>query len=104
MLKKVIYTFAASDEMAVGAVQVCLESGVSVPGDISVIGFDDNPLALNYSPVPLTTIRQPLHKMAVTAAQTLNQIIQKKMRANKRIVLSTELVERVSCKALKGGI
>jgi LacI family transcriptional regulator len=92
--------FAASDEMAVGAIQVCLENGISVPGDISVIGFDDNPFALSYSPVPLTTIRQPLHKMATVAAQTLNQIIQKKLRANKRTVLSTELVERSSCRAL----
>ena len=92
--------FAASDEMAVGAIQVCLENGVSVPKDISVIGFDDNFLALNYSPVPLTTIRQPLHKMAVTATQTLNQIIQKKARSNKRIVLVTELVERSSCQVL----
>lgn len=92
--------FAASDEMAVGAMQVCLENGVGVPGDMSVIGFDDNPLALNYSPVPLTTIRQPLHKMALVATQTLNQIIQKKIRTNKRIVLSTELVERSSCQAL----
>ena len=92
--------FAASDEMAVGAIQLCLENGISVPGDMSVIGFDDNPLASNYSPIPLTTIRQPLHKMAVTATQTLNQIIQKKIRSNKRIVLATELVERSSCQAL----
>jgi LacI family transcriptional regulator len=92
--------FAASDEMAVGAIQVCLENGVSVPGDISIIGFDDNPLALSYSPIPLTTIRQPLHKMALVATQTLNQIIQKKIRSNKRIVLRTELVERSSCQAL----
>ena len=92
--------FAASDEMAVGTMQICLENGVSVPGDISVIGFDDNPLALNYSPIPLTTIRQPLHKMAVLATQILNEIIQKKIKANKRIVLPTELVERGSCRAL----
>ncbi|MDP2910876.1 MAG: LacI family DNA-binding transcriptional regulator [Candidatus Omnitrophota bacterium] len=92
--------FAASDEMAVGAIQVCLENGVSIPGDISVIGFDDNFLALNYSPIPLTTIRQPLHKMAVTATQTLNQIIQKNTKSNKRIVLATELVERSSCQVL----
>lgn len=92
--------FAASDEMAVGAMQVCLENGVSVPGDMSIIGFDDNPLALNYSPMPLTTVRQPLHKMALIATQTLNQIIQKKIRSNKRIILSTELVERSSCQAL----
>ena len=92
--------FAASDEMAVGAIQICMENGVSVPGDISVIGFDDNPLALNYSPIPLTTIRQPLHKMAMVATQTLSQIIQKKIKANKRIILPTELVERSSCQAL----
>ncbi|HAZ10216.1 MAG: hypothetical protein A2047_02935 [Omnitrophica bacterium GWA2_41_15] len=92
--------FAASDEMAVEAIRVCLENGVSVPGDISIIGFDDNPLALNYSLIPLTTIRQPLHKMAVMAAKTLNDIIQKKIRANKRIVLPTELVERGSCREL----
>jgi len=92
--------FAASDEMAVGAIQICMENGVSVPGDISVIGFDDNPLALNYSPIPLTTIRQPLHKMAMVATQTLSQIIQKKIKANKRIILPTELMERSSCQAL----
>jgi LacI family transcriptional regulator len=92
--------FAASDEMAVGAIQVCLENGISVPGDMSVIGFDDNPLALTYSPVLLTTIRQPLHKMAAIAAQTLNQIIQNKIRTSKRIILPTELVERSSCGAL----
>jgi len=92
--------FAASDEMAVGVIQVCLENGVGVPSDISVIGFDDNFLALNYCPVPLTTIRQPLHKMAVTATQTLYQIIQKKVMSNKRIILSTELVERGSCQEL----
>ncbi|MBU1062174.1 MAG: LacI family transcriptional regulator, partial [Candidatus Omnitrophica bacterium] len=41
--------FAASDEMAVGAIQVLVDNGIGVPGDMSVIGFDDNPLALNFS-------------------------------------------------------
>ena len=92
--------FAASDEMAVGVIQLFLENGVSVPGDISVVGFDDNFLALNYSPIPLTTIRQPLHKMAVVATQNLHQIIQKKIKSNKKIILSTELVKRSSCQEL----
>lgn len=92
--------FAASDEMGVGAIQVLLENEISVPGKISVIGFDDNPLALSYSPVPLTTIRQPLHKMAIIATNTLDQIIRKKIRSNKRIILSTEVVERSSCQVL----
>jgi DNA-binding LacI/PurR family transcriptional regulator len=92
--------FAASDEMAVGAIQMCLENGVAVPGDMSVIGFDDNPIALNYSPLPLTTIRQPLQDMAITATRTLSEIIQKKIKGNKRVTLSTELVERGSCQKL----
>ena len=92
--------YAASDEMAVGAIQVCLENGVGVPRDISVIGFVDNPLALNFSPVPLTTIRQPLHKMAVVATETLYNIIAKKIKGNKKIILPTELIERNSCQTL----
>jgi len=92
--------FAASDEMAVGAVQVCMESGINVPGEMSVIGFDDNPLALNFSPVAVTTMRQPLHKMAMVATETLYKIITKKIRANKKIVLPAELIERNSCQPL----
>lgn len=92
--------FTASDEMAVGAIQTCLENGFGVPRDMSIIGFDDNPIALNYSPVPLTTIRQPLHKMAMVATQTLNQIIQKKMKGDKKIILPVELIERMSCRSL----
>ena len=92
--------FAASDEMAVGAIQVAIENGIAVPGDLSVIGFDDNPLAANFSPVAITTIRQPLHKMAMLATETLYDIIKKKSKGNKRIKLSTELVKRSSCQSL----
>lgn len=92
--------FAASDEMAVGAIQVAMENGINVPADMSVIGFDDNPLALNFSPVPITTMRQPLHTMAVTAVETLNKIITAKAKGNKKIVLPCELIERSSCQSL----
>lgn len=92
--------FAASDEMAVGAIQICLENGINVPRDVSIIGFDDNPFALNFSPVPLTTIRQPLHKMAIVATEILYNIITEKIKTNKRIILPTELIERSSCQSL----
>ncbi len=91
--------FAASDEMAVGAIQVCLENGISVPGDISVIGFDDNPFALSFSPVPVTTMRQPLHKMAMIATETLQQIMTKRIKGHKKIALPAELIERSSCQS-----
>jgi len=92
--------FAASDEMAVGAIQVCLENGINVPRQMSVMGFDDNPLALGFSPVPITTMRQPLHKMAMVATETLYKIITKNIKGNKRIVLPSELIERNSCQML----
>lgn len=93
--------FVASDEMAVGAIEICIENGINVPRDISIIGFDDNAFALRYSPVPLTTIRQPLHKMAVLAAEILYKEISKKIKAYKNIMLETELIERNSCRALQ---
>lgn len=92
--------FAASDEMAVGAIQTLIENRLRVPKDVSVIGFDDNPFAINFSPVPLTTIRQPLNEMATLAAETLHKIITKKQKVHKRVVLPTELVERCSCQSL----
>jgi len=92
--------FAASDEMAVGAIQVAIESGVNVPGDLSVIGFDDNPLAIGFSPVSVTTIRQPLHEMAMVATETLYKIITKKAKGNKKTILSCELIKRSSCRSL----
>lgn len=92
--------FAASDEMAVGAIQVLIENGIKVPQDISVIGFDDNQFALNFSPVPLTTIRQPLHEMAVTATEVLYKIITNNIKSNKKIILPSELIERSSCCSL----
>jgi LacI family transcriptional regulator len=92
--------FAASDEMAVGAIQVAIENGINVPADISVIGFDDNPLALNFSPIPVTTMRQPLHKMAMVATETLHNIITGKATGNKKMVLPAELIERSSCQSL----
>ncbi len=92
--------FAASDEMAVGVMQVCLENGIRIPRDISVMGFDDNPFALDFSPVPITTMRQPLNKMAMVATETLHAIIDKKTKANKKIILPTELIKRSSCQSL----
>ncbi|MFH1479449.1 MAG: LacI family DNA-binding transcriptional regulator [Candidatus Omnitrophota bacterium] len=92
--------FAASDEMAVGAIQTLLENGIDVPGDISIIGFDDNPYTLNFSPVPITTIRQPLHQMAMIATETLYKIITGNIKGNKKIVLPTELIKRSSCQSL----
>src|SRR5215472_10930398 len=62
--------FASNDEMAAGALTVAHSMGLSVPEDISIVGFDDAPLASQVWPA-LTTIRQPIQDMAAEAAQLL---------------------------------
>ena len=88
--------FAASDDMALEAIAVIIERGLKIPGDISVIGFDDNPASL-YGPVALTTIKQPLFKMAEDAVRYLNAIVSGKKNTPAKILLIPELVTRESC-------
>ncbi len=62
--------FCANDHMAGGVLRAAHRRGFSVPGQLSVVGFDDIPMALQVWP-SLTTIRQPLGQMARLAAQLL---------------------------------
>lgn len=62
--------FASNDEMAVGVINVAQEMGLSVPGDLSVAGFDDSILASRSFP-KLTTIRRPVKAMARLATTKL---------------------------------
>lgn len=66
--------FAFNDLTAIGAITVLREAGISVPSQISVIGFDDIHSAATNNP-PLTTVRQPLQEMGRIAATTLLQMI-----------------------------
>ena len=61
---------ASNDDMAAGALFEARERGLSVPGDLSVVGFDDTQIASRLWP-PLTTVRQPIAQMAQTAAELL---------------------------------
>lgn len=87
--------FAASDMMALGAIRAIREAGLRVPEDIAVAGFDDVPLAARSDP-PLTTIRQPIHRTGVVAAETVIDLIENPSPQPHRIVLPTELVLRAS--------
>jgi LacI family transcriptional regulator len=62
--------FAANDDMAAGVLRVALRKGLRIPDDLSIAGFDDSPLASQVFPA-LTTIRQPLARMAERAVQTI---------------------------------
>lgn len=89
--------FASSDDMAIEAINVFMENGLKVPDDISVVGFDDDPVCL-YGPVALTTMRQPLKEMAQSAVKELYHKMQDPGRQVSRIILPAELIVRDSVK------
>jgi DNA-binding LacI/PurR family transcriptional regulator len=81
---------AMSDELAAGVVDAAAARGIQVPGELSVVGFDDTPTATSVAP-PLTTVHQPLAARGETAARLLLE------GAPARVVeFPTELVVRCS--------
>jgi LacI family transcriptional regulator len=88
--------FIASDMMAIGAMRAIQEAGLSIPDDISIVGFDDIPTSARLKP-PLTTVRQPVVRCGAMAAELLIDIIENPNPTPRRMVLSTELVVRESC-------
>ncbi|MDD3345737.1 MAG: LacI family DNA-binding transcriptional regulator [Candidatus Omnitrophica bacterium] len=89
--------FVASDSMALEVMAVARELGKDIPGDLSIVGFDDNPSGL-YGPIALTTVRQPLIRMAEESVKELKRLIELKKNAPKKILLPAELVIRESCR------
>lgn len=90
--------FASNDVMAFGAMEAARERGLNIPGDVSVIGFDDIPQAMNVHPA-LTTVRQPLAHMGQAAARMLLARIANPRLPAECIELPTELIVRGSCAA-----
>ena len=89
--------FVASDEMAVETISVALAKGVRVPEELSVVGFDDNPIA-KHSRVALTTVRQPLGEMGRISMEILMEQVRSRSKTPVKRLLSTELIERQSCR------
>ena len=87
--------FAYNDMSAVGAISVFRKSSLSVPDDISVVGFDDVSWASLANP-PLTTVRQPLFEMGTAAAQTVLDRIEGRSSFIPEIALTPELIIRQS--------
>ena len=84
-----------NDLQALGVYQAARELRLHIPEDISVVGFDDLPIAQWVSP-PLTTIRQPLVEMAVTAAEMALSMARGETPSQPRVELTTELIVRES--------
>ncbi len=91
--------FALTDFTAYGALQACRESGISVPNDLAVIGYDDIKFSQYISPA-LTTIHQPIDQIAKITCERLIELIRNKERGKKwetkRILIKPEIVFRKS--------
>jgi LacI family transcriptional regulator len=88
--------FCFNDIAAIGAIRALKDAGLSVPGDVSVVGFDDIQSAA-YSTPSLTTVRQPLLEMGKRGAQILlERISDREKTFSAEIVMAPELVIRES--------
>jgi DNA-binding LacI/PurR family transcriptional regulator len=89
--------FACFDALAIGVYQAARELGLSIPNDLSVIGFDNTILAAIVDP-PLTTIAQPIHEMGRQVMNLLVQEIEGEKNTKQRVILPPELIIRNSTK------
>ncbi|MFW6640815.1 LacI family DNA-binding transcriptional regulator [Nocardiopsis algeriensis] len=87
--------FAGSDLHAMGLYEAARELGVRIPEDLSVVGYDDLPVARWVGP-PLTTVRQPLTEMAEEATRMALTLARGESPPNPRLDLATDLVVRGS--------
>jgi transcriptional regulator, LacI family len=89
--------FACNDMMAVGALCALHEAGLRVPEEVSVVGFDDIPLA-SYTVPRLTTVAQPAQEIGRVAVEKLIERLQNRDAPANHVRLPVHLVERDTCK------
>ena len=94
--------FAANDVSAIETIAVAADLGLAVPGDLSVVGFDNVPESALCEP-PLTTVEQSIQQMGYEAVRMLIGLIDNPSSPPEQVVLPTRLVERSSCRPLAAG-
>jgi LacI family transcriptional regulator len=86
----------ANDQTALGVMYALRRSGMDVPGQVAVTGFDDIPMARHIQPL-MTTVRQPIGELGETAFEVLYAMISRETPAERDIALPTRLMCRESC-------
>jgi DNA-binding LacI/PurR family transcriptional regulator len=97
--RDVTAVFVANDQMALGVLRSLHEAGRRIPGDISIVGFDDIPEAGYFTP-PLTTVRQNFNEMGRRSLLMLLEQIESGVRTPTRETVAPELVVRASTAAI----
>jgi DNA-binding LacI/PurR family transcriptional regulator len=97
--RKVTAIFATNDAMALGVIRAAPELGLSLPDDLSLVGFDDVDVAAIVHP-PLTTIWTPKYELGEACVEVLLKMVDKADALPERRMFSVKLVERQSCRAI----
>ncbi len=93
--------FALNDSMAIGALSAMRETGVDIPGEIALVGFDDIPVARFLSPA-LSSVRVSIHELgAIAIKQLVHAIRQKNNHTKQHMIIPTSLAIRESCGCIK---
>jgi DNA-binding LacI/PurR family transcriptional regulator len=91
--------FAASDLIAIGAIGAFRDRGISVPGDVAVVGFDDIAMAAYFNP-PLTTVQQDTQQAGAMLVDNVIRLIEGQTLESK--LLEPRLIVRASCGGRSG--
>jgi DNA-binding LacI/PurR family transcriptional regulator len=92
---EVTAVFVANDQMALGFLRALHERGRAIPGNVSIVGFDDIPEAQYFTP-PLTTVRQDFGAMGRSALRLMLDVMQEAIDPAARLTVAPELVVRRS--------
>lgn len=87
--------FCSNDDMAIGAIKAVFDSGLRVPEDISIVGFDDVEFS-EYSTPALTTIKRPIEEISTIGGKKLIEIINSGVYEGEKIYVETNLILRDS--------
>ena len=93
--------FCLADNVAIGVLKAFQQKGIQVPGDVSILGFDDI-LAGQMTQPPLSTIHTPLHHIAISALEELEQLtrVSDHEAPAKRVELGCRIIPRQSCRVI----
>lgn len=91
--------FVASDAVALGAYSALREAGLSIPDDVSIVGFDDLPLSSFITP-KLTTVRMPAREIAQNSCFLLMRLMKRDFPESRMVSLPTRLIIRDSAREL----
>ncbi|OAA83512.1 LacI family DNA-binding transcriptional regulator [Clostridium ljungdahlii] len=85
----------SNDDMAVGAIKAVFDSGLQVPKDISIVGFDDIAVS-EYTTPALTTVKRPIGEISIAGGKKLIEIMNKENYKGEKIYIKTEFIARDS--------